>query len=181
MHILSSRKYLGRATEARAAKTIFHVSGWSARHWLVAVACGGWSHGNNCGNFLSLGSFQSCFGQMAARFHLSHEWRGPGGGVLHSVCGALGGPLLPRCRAFMVSHALLGLSRRPPFGSWNAHYDCRACAARAGGFFTRLSLVRPPRNCDSSLIAPTRIVSSLSSIAAPWTQARPVFPIRRFQ
>jgi len=134
------RAYLGLAyvsegaREIRAAKTIFHVSGWATRHWLVAVAGGGWFHGHRCRVFLFLGSFKSCFGQMAARFHLSYKWRGAGGGILHSVCGALGGPLLPRCRPFMVSRAHLGLSRRPTFGSWNAHYGCRTCAARAGSF-----------------------------------------------
>src|SRR5216683_8175124 len=160
IRILGWRKYL-RAGEIRAAKTIFHVSGWPTRHWLVAIACGGWSHGNCCRGCLFLGSFKSCFGQMAAWFHLNHKWRGPGGGILHSVCGALGGPLLPRCRPFMVSRALLGLSRLPASVSWNAHYGCRTCAARAGSFFPRWSLVRAPRNCDSSLIAPARIVSSL--------------------
>ena len=167
MRIVGWRKYLRARQEIGAAKTIFHVSGWPTRHWLVAVASGGWSHGNSSGSLLFLEFFKPCIGQVAARFHLNHVWRGPGRGILHSVCGALGGPLLPRCRPFMVSRAFMGLSRRPAFGSWNAHYGRSTYAAGARSFFTRWSLVRPPRNCDSSLLAPARIVSSLGSTTVP--------------
>lgn len=37
-------RFLWRDRELSAAKTIFHVSGWQARHWPPAVAFGGWSY-----------------------------------------------------------------------------------------------------------------------------------------
>src|SRR5277367_2289132 len=97
------------ARESRAAKTIFHVSRGQARHWSADIACVGWYHGERDGGFLSLGTLQFRFWQMAAWFDLNRERRGHGGGVLHSRGRALGGAMLSRGRRFMVSRAVFGL------------------------------------------------------------------------
>ena len=97
------------AREIRAAKTIFHVSGWQARHWSADIACVGWFHGERYGGFLSLGTLQFRFWQMAAWFDPNRERRGHGGGVLHSRGRALNGAMLSRGRRFMVSRAVFGL------------------------------------------------------------------------
>ena len=99
-----------RAREIRAAKTIFHLSGWSARYRPASIACRRWFHRGRARDFLSLGSVQSLFRQMASWFALDHEWPGPGGRIFHAVCGTFNGVMLPWDRPFLVSGALMGLA-----------------------------------------------------------------------
>ena len=66
--------------------------------------------------------------------------------------------MLPGDYPFVVSRAFLGHARRQAGGFWNDHYGCRASVTRTGSFFPRWSLVWTPRDCDSALIALTRIL-----------------------
>jgi hypothetical protein len=146
--------------EIRPAKTIFHISGWPARPRVVAVARSGWFRRDRARNFLSLGFVQSFSGQVVTRYGLDRERCGAGGRISHAFRGAVGGDMLSGDRLFLVSRASLGPARRHDGSFWNDHYSCRACVTRAGGFFPRWSLVRAPRNCDSALVALTRVVIS---------------------
>jgi hypothetical protein len=74
------------------------ASGGRRRRWSADTACGGWPDVDPGGGFLSRGTVESRFRQMAAWFHLNCKWRGSCGGILHSVCRALGGKL--NLRAF---------------------------------------------------------------------------------
>ena len=96
--------------EIRAAKTVFHLSGWPARYRPASIACRRWFHRSRARDFLSLGSVQSLFRQMAAWFGLDYEWPGPGGRIFHAVCGTFNGVMLSWDRPFLVSGALLGLA-----------------------------------------------------------------------
>lgn len=101
---------------------------------------------------------------MVTWFDIDRERLGPDGRISYSDCGGLGGAMLPRDGAFMVSRAFLGHARCQDGGFWNGHHGRRAGVTGAGSLFLRWSLVRPPRNCDSALIAPTRIVISQVSV-----------------
>src|SRR5271170_8083188 len=96
---------------------------------------------------------------------LDHQRLGPGGRISHPVCRALGGAMLRGDRPFLVSRAVLEFAGRQAGGFWNDRYGFLPCVTWAGSFFPRWPLVRTPRNCDSTLCAPTRIVTSHGSSA----------------
>jgi hypothetical protein len=160
-----SRTCDGAPREIRAAKTILHVSGGPARYRSLAVAFSGWFHCGRRGGFLSLGSVQSHFGKMATWSGLDRERRGPRGWVPHPDRRAPGGPIVPGDRVFMVSRAFLGFARCQT-GDFRDDY-CGRCTrvTRARSFLLRWPFVRTPRNCDSTLIAPARILTSRGSSA----------------
>ena len=151
--------FLRARQEICAAKIIFHVSGWQARYRLVAFACRSWFCCDRCRNFVSLRPVEPFFRQMGDRFDFDCGWGSPSGRVSHSICGSVGGAMLSGGRLFMVSRAFMGSARRQAGGFWDDYYGCCDCVTRARSIFPRRSLVRTPRNRDSSLTAPTGILT----------------------
>jgi len=155
----------GVATEIRAAKTIFHVSGRQARYRLVAFARRGGFCCGSCRDPVSLRPVGYFFRQMGNWVGFECGRRGAGDRVSYPVRGALCGVMLSGDRLFMVSRAFLGLARRQASIFWDHHYGCRDCVARAGRVFPRWPLVRTPRNRDSALTASTGILTACDSRA----------------
>lgn len=177
--ILNPYAFLRARQEIRAAKIIFHVSGWQARYRFVAFARRSWFCCGLCGGSVSLRPFRHFFGEVGDWFGLNCGWRSPRSWVSHSVCGSLGGAMLSGDRLFMVSRALLGFTRRQAGVFWDDYYGCRDCVTRAGCVFPRRSHVRTARNRDSPLTTTTGIVSGRDLRTSSYFQARNLFAIRQ--
>lgn len=155
--------FLRARQEIRAAKTIFHVSGWQTRHRFVVVACRGWDSRGSRGNFVPLGSFQSILGSW---FTPDHKRRSNGGRIYDADCGDANGALFSGNSSCMVSRARYGFARRKNRSLGNDHRGYGTGDARPGSLFARWTIVRTPRDCNSTSIATTRILIPVSSIVA---------------
>jgi hypothetical protein len=166
LRIFTCSAFLTARQGGSPAKIIFYVSGWPAWHRPAVVARSGWPQGRRSRNFLSLERLQSLFREVVIWFDSDCWWYLPCSRILHPVCGASRKPLLPGDLPFMVSRVFPWNERRKVAVFRDDYYRYRAWLARAGGLFTRRSVVRTPRNCDSTLIAPPRIVTlhGLSSV-----------------
>jgi hypothetical protein len=170
--ILNPCALLRARQEIRAAKIIFHVSGWQARYRFVAFARRSWFCCGLCGSSVSLRPSRHFFGEVGDWFGPNCGWRSSRNWVSHSVCGSLGGAMLSGDRLFMVSRALLGFTRRQAGVFWDDYYGCRDCVTRAGCVFPRWSHVRAARNRDSALIASTGTLTACVSRANSSTEFR---------
>src|SRR5260370_42408451 len=160
-YLQSECVFWGRTREIRAAKIIFHVSGWQARHRIVAFARRRWFCSDRRRDSVSLGLVRQFSRQIGSWFGFDNRRHSLGDRVSHPVCRAFGGAMFSGDCLFVASPAFVGIARRQAGFFWHNYYGCGDCLTRTLRLFLRWPVVWPPGNCHSSLITHTGILPAL--------------------